>query len=217
MAVNIGAELQQLPLGFILSAPLVAAIEAQAMSAENTINFVGLIGADDFGDLRTMEFEYETSSTDPVTGESSTRDVTLRVPLLSMVEAPHIAIEDLTVGFEFTIRDVMSRENELKLASSLSASTDFSTDTQTNASASTSGLFKFLFGKASGSVTNNTKLSVKTSMSVSAAYQRSERHETDRRATLKLNMTARQRVPEGFQRVLTIFADAITAQAEPPP
>lgn len=216
MAVSIGAEIQALPLGFILSAPLTAAIEAQALSAENTIDFVNTMGADAFGDVRTMEFNYVTSATDPVTGEVATRDVTLTVPLLSMVEAPHIAIEDLTVGFEFNIRDVISRENELKLAGSLSNETTFSSETQANATASTSGLLSFLYGKASGSVSNNTKLSVKTSMSVSAAYQQSTRHETDRRATLKLNMTAKQRVPEGFQRVLTIFADAITAQAAVP-
>lgn len=213
MAVNIGAEIQALPLGWVLSAPLTAAIEAQALSAENTVDFVNRLGTDDFGNLRTMVFQYDSSITDPTTGEPTTRETTLTVPLLSIVEAPHIAIEDLTVGFEFHIRDVQSRATELRIAGSTSTETTFNNETQANMSASTGGLFKFLYGSASANVSNTTKLQVKSSMSVSAAYQRSTRHETDRRATLKLNMTAKQRVPEGFQRVLTIFADAITAQA----
>lgn len=212
MPVNIGAEIQALPLGFVISAPLTAAIEAQALSAENTIDFVNTLGADDFGELRTMDFKYEYNVTDPVSGDSVSKDVTLTVPLLSMVEAPHMAIEDLTVGFEFNIRDVMSRENQLKIAGSLSNEVEYSNETTGNLTAATGGIYKLLYGQVEASVSNTTKLSVKSSMSVSAAYQRTARHETDRRATLKLNMTAKQRVPEGFQRVLTIFADAITQQ-----
>jgi Protein of unknown function (DUF2589) len=217
MAVSIGAEVQQLPLGFVLSAPLTAAIEAQALSAQNTIEFVNTLGADEFGDLRVMTFNYETNVTDPVTGDPAVREVVLTVPVLSMVEAPHIAIEDLSVGFEFTIREVLSRENELKLAGSWSSDTAISNTTDVNVSSSTSGLMKFLYGERSTTVNSNTSISIKNSMSVSAAYRTSSKEDVERRATLKLNMTAKQRVPEGFQRVLTIFADAISAQATPKP
>lgn len=213
--VSIGAEVQALPLGFVLSAPLTAAIEAQALSAKGTIDFVNKLGADELGKLRTMEFEYETKVTDPVSGELVTRSVTLTVPLLSMVEAPHIAIEDLTVDFEFSIRDVMSRENELRVAGSMETEVRITSTTDISKNQSSSGLLSFLYGKSSSSLTNNTTLALRSSMSVSAAYRREERQETDRRATLKLHMNAKQRVPEGFTRVLTIFADAITAQAAP--
>lgn len=216
MAVNIGAELQALPLGFVLSAPLTAAIEAQALSAGNTIDFINTLGADEFGKLRTMKFDYETNVNDPSTGTDTTRTINLTVPVLAMVEAPHISIEDLTVGFEFHIRDVVTRQQEMRIAGSATTETTFSNENQSNVSGNIGGFYKFLFGKVSASYTNSNRMTLKASMKVSSAYQRSERHETDRRATLKMNMTAKQRIPEGFQRVLTIFADAISAQVALP-
>ena len=204
--VNIGAELQALPLNYMLSAPLLAAIEAQAISAHSTIEFVAAVGMDDFGTVRTMDFNYKTSVTNTQSGEAEEKDVTLTVPMLSMLEAPHMAIEDLTVAFEFNIRDVMSKESQFKLSADAGASYENTTSVE----ASTGGLTKFLFGKAGGTSTSTFK----ANFNVSTAYQRTSRHETDRRATLKMNMNAKQRVPEGFQRILNIFSDAITAQAE---
>lgn len=206
--VNIGAELQALPLGYMLSAPLTAAIEAQAISAHSTLEFVSAVGTDDDGNLQTMEFTYMSSVTDPDSGEPTEKEVTLTVPTLSMLEAPHIAIEDLTISFEFKIRDVLSKQNQFKLTTT--AGTSF--ENTTKVEASTGGLAKFLYGKA-GVKSSST---FKANLNVSAAYQRTARHETDRSATLKMNMTAKQRVPEGFQRVLSIFADAITSQAQLP-
>ena len=204
--VDIAAETQALPLGYYLSAPLTAAIEAQAMSAHSTVEFVDAVGTDEFGALRTMEFKYLKSVTDPSDGSVSQEEVTLTVPTLAMVEAPHMAIEDLSVDFEFRIRDVITKSNQLKLASS--ASTEFESSTQVKAQ--TGGLASFLYGKAG--VTNSTTF--KANFNVSAAYQRNATRETEREATLKLHMNAKQRVPEGFKRVLTIFADAITSQAD---
>lgn len=210
--VDIAAETQALPLGYYLSAPLTAAIEAQAMSAHSTIEFVDAMGTDDFGEMRTAEFKYKKVVNDPTTGEASEVDATMTVPLLAMVEAPHMAIEDLTVGFEFNIKETLSKENQLKLAGSYKAESEVSTSATVKGA--TGGLYKLLYGQISAEAT--TSASFKSSMSVSAAYQRTERKEQDRSATLKMNMTARQRVPEGYQRVLSIFADSIAAQADLP-
>lgn len=204
--VDIAAETQALPLGYYLSAPLTAAIEAQALSAHSTVEFIDAVGTDDFGALRTMEFKYLKGITDPEDGSLTQEEVTLTVPLLAMVEAPHMAIEDLTVDFEFRIRDIQSKSNQLKFSSS--TATEFSSSTRIKAS--TGGLAGFLFGKAG--VENTTKF--KMNFNVSASYQAKSAQQTTREAQLKLKMTAKQRVPEGFQRVLTIFADAITSQAD---
>jgi hypothetical protein len=206
--VDIAAETQALPLGYYLSGPLTAAIEAQALSANSTVEFIDAVGTDDQGKLRTMEFKYDQTVTDPVSGAVSTKEVTLTVPTLALTEGPHIAIEDLTVSFEFKIRDVISKENQSKLTSAAGASYQ----TSTKMKAATGGLAKFLYGD--GSVEASAKF--KTNFNVSATYQSTSRQETDRSATLKMTMTARQRVPEGFQRVLTIFADSITAQVTLP-
>lgn len=204
--VDIAAETQALPLGYYLSAPLTAAIEAQALSAHSTVEFIDAVGTDEFGALRTMEFKYLKGVSDPESGELTQEEVTLTVPTLAMVEAPHMAIEDLTVDFEFRIRDIQTKSNQLKIAAS--SSTEFSSSTRIKAS--TGGLAGFLFGKAG--VENTTKF--RANFNVSTAYQFKSAQSTTREATLKLHMTAKQRVPEGFSRVLTIFADAITSQAD---
>ena len=204
--VDIAAETQALPLGYYLSAPLTAAIEAQALSAHSTVEFIDAVGTDDFGALRTMEFKYFKGVTDPSTGEINQEEVILTVPTLAMVEAPHMAIEDLTVDFEFKIKDVITKSNQLKLSSS--ASTEF--EHSVKVKAQTSGLASFLYGKVG--VESSSKF--KANMNVSAAYERSAAQNTERQATLKIHMSAKQRVPEGFKRVLDIFADAITSQAD---
>ena len=56
--VDIAAETQALPLGYYLSAPLTAAIEAQALSAHSTVEFINTVGTDDSGKVRTMEFTW---------------------------------------------------------------------------------------------------------------------------------------------------------------
>ncbi len=207
--VDIAAETQALPLGYYLSGPLTAAVEAQALSAHSTIEFIDALGTDDFGALRTMEFKYRKAVTNPETGEAEMTDVELIVPLLAMTEAPHIAIETLTVDFSFTIKDAISKESQFKIAAK--KETEFSNNTKVKASSS--GLAKFLFGGGSVESTSNFKIN----LNVSTSFQSTTRTNTERQATLKMHMEAKQRVPEGFQRVLQIFADAITSQAEVPP
>ena len=204
--VDIAAETQALPLGYYLSAPLTAAIEAQAMSAHSTVEFIDAVGTDEFGALRTMEFKYMRAVTDPSDGESELEEVTLTVPTLSMVEAPHMAIEDLNVEFDFRIRDVITKSMALKLASK----SDVTFEHSTKVKAQTSGLGAFLFGKAG--VESSFAFKANLNVSKSFAYKRDQ--QTEREAKLKVTMNAKQRVPEGFQRVLDIFADAINSQAD---
>jgi hypothetical protein len=207
--VDIAAETQALPLGYYLSGPLTAAIEAQALSAHSTIEFISELGTDPAtGELRTMEFTYKKGVTDPETNETTLTDVVLTVPLLAMTEAPHMAIEELRVDFSFKIRDVISKSSQFKIAAS--KNTEISSNTKLKAS--TGGLAKFLFGSASA----ETTLGFKTNINVSTSFQSATRQNTEREATLKMHMIAKQRVPEGFQKVLEIFADAISSQADVP-
>ena len=208
--LDIAAETQKLPLSYYISAPLTAAIEAQAMSAHSTIEFIDAVATDEFGKMRTMDFTYETNIVDPASGETTSRDVTLTVPTLAMTEGPHMAIDSLNVAFEFKVGEVISKENQFKITADAGA--EFSSETTTSMSGSTGGLAKFLYGDISGSVSNTSTF--KAHMNVSTAYQRSERHGIERSATLKMNVAASQRVPEGVQRVLQIFSDAISSQAD---
>src|SRR4051812_33746437 len=113
MPANIGAELQSLPLEYMLGAPLMAVIKAQALAAQTTISFVETVGLEakdpanpDELSLRTAEFTFIQPVSDPATpGAVVEREAKLTVPLLSLAPIPFIRVSDLNVSFEFKIRD----------------------------------------------------------------------------------------------------------------
>jgi len=220
--VNIGAELQALPLGFLLGAPMKAAIEAQALAAQTTADFitnVTLTTDPGTGDQSAVmvEFTYQQTIPDPSDPTTvTTRDLTLSVPLLAIVQVPYLRINDLTVSFEFKIRDVQSVSNQTKVTTGSGAET---TTSATGKQYMGGGILSF-FGLGSGSLEyqNNFKLT----FNASTTYQATERQQTDRSATFKFNMNAVQDpIPEGMRRVLEILADTLQATralpAAPPP
>jgi hypothetical protein len=220
--VNIGAELQALPLGFLLGAPMKAAIEAQALAAQTTADFitnVTLVTDPGTGDQSAVmvEFTYQQTIPDPADPTTfTTQDLTLSVPLLAIVQVPYLRIDRLSVSFEFKIRDVQSVSNQTKITTGSGAE---NTTSATGKQYMGGGILSFL-GLGSGSLEyqNNFKLT----FNASTTYQATERQQTDRSATFKFNMDAVQDpIPEGMRRVLEILADTIRAAgalpALPPP
>lgn len=194
---NIPAELRSLPLGHIIGSPLVAAIKAQALAAQTTVDFikqVGLVSETNDGEnlrAQNVDFKFDRVIEETVTQPANpTENVPakitsykvvpsqLTVPLLAIVPIPYIRINDMTIDFEFEIKDVDTKE---------------STSTKNlNTSAKAGGWFWKV--NASGSFTNRT----------------TNKRETDRRTTLKITVNAVQdRIPEGLGRVLDILHDSI--------
>jgi hypothetical protein len=220
--VNIGAELQALPLGFLLGAPMKAAIEAQALAAQTTADFITNVtmttdpGTGDQSAVM-VEFTYQQTIPDPADPTTfTTQDLTLSVPLLAVVQVPYLRILNLTISFEFKIRDVQSVSNQTKITTGSGVE---NTTSATGKQYMGGGLLSF-FGLGSGSLEyqNNFKLT----FNASTTYQATERQQTDRSATFKFNMNAVQDpIPEGMRRVLEILADTIRATgalpALPPP
>src|SRR5690348_4555487 len=109
MPANIGAELQALPLEYMLATPLTAVIKAQALAAQTTVAFiekVGLVEDQASGDLsvRTAAFSFEQPVPDPRNpGAVVVQETNLTVPILSLVPIPFIRVSDLNVSFEFKI------------------------------------------------------------------------------------------------------------------
>ena len=213
MPANIGAELQALPLEFMLSSPLTAVIKAQALAAQTTIDFIEKVGLEEdttTGELslRTAQFSFEQPVPDPANpGAVVVQDTVLTVPLLSLAPIPFIRVADLNVSFEFKIRDVSSNQSKFEIT----GKTGFeSTTTTTGKMGFGGGVIGFLGGaSASGSVEQKTNVTA----SVSATYQSSNRQMTDRSATFKMTMNAVQdALPEGLSRVLTILNDSINSQ-----
>lgn len=92
----IGAEFQALPLEYIVSAPLIAAVKAQRVAAETTKQFVeSLIGTD--GTPTTVDFKVNQKNGD------DSNQITVNAPLLAMVPVPHLRIDSLTTRFTFEI------------------------------------------------------------------------------------------------------------------
>lgn len=215
MPANIGAELQQLPLDYLLSAPLTAAIKAQALAAQTTVDFIEKVGLeeDEAGELkvRTAEFSFVQPIPDPITpGDFVDVESRLTVPILSIVPVPFIRISDLNVSFEFKIRNVQSRSSQLEATSK--TETEVSSTFKHTMAGEMSLNIGNLFG-AKGNSTTEIENKINTNISASVTYQQTERDMLDRSATFKMTMNAVQdAIPEGLSRVLTILNDAIKAQ-----
>ena len=93
---NIGAELASLPLGSMVSGPLNASIEAQALAAQSTVDFIQKVGLDKDGKVKNVQFKYNL-------GDQETQ---LDAPLLSIVPIPFIRVKDVSVDFMFKINTV---------------------------------------------------------------------------------------------------------------
>lgn len=117
-------ELSQIPFSQLIGSPLKAAIEAQALAAQSTIEFIHKVGfrqaqglggqpdllfedvaADaDAGELRNVSFTYEKKDEN-----GNNREFTLTVPLLSITPIPYIRIDEMTIDFNAKLTDAVER------------------------------------------------------------------------------------------------------------
>lgn len=214
--VNIPAELRALPLEHIVGSPLVAAIKAQALAAQTTVDFIKEVGlkprklatgetVDELDEVsgetgeqgfeaRYVDFTFDRvleeevlippASTAPA-GTPPTKSTKynlvpskLTVPLLAIVPIPYIRINDMTIDFEFQIKDVITSES--------------TTEKKVSTKARVGGWFY--------------KVNVKGSYSNRNVNKR----QTDRRTTLKITVNAVQdEMPEGLSRVLDTLHESM--------
>ncbi len=106
--------LQAIPFGSIIGGPLKACIEAQAMAAQTSWQFIQEVGL----------------NTDPNTGQKEAVNVSfqfmqnghmvqLSVPLLTIVPIPYIAIHDIDINFKANISASSSSVSEQSSSSAL--------------------------------------------------------------------------------------------------
>ncbi|MCZ7681558.1 MAG: DUF2589 domain-containing protein [Sandaracinaceae bacterium] len=120
-------ELKQIPFAHLIGAPMKAAVEAQALAAQSTIDFIHKVGfkhaspegnadplfadpaADaDLGELRNVTFSY--TKKDEGEGESASEvEYSLTVPLLAIVPIPYLRIDEMTIDFKAKLSDAISR------------------------------------------------------------------------------------------------------------
>jgi uncharacterized protein DUF2589 len=219
---NIPAALRDLPLDKIISAPMEAAIRAQAMAAQTTVDFIKQVGmkptaaanliqqnvpagqnpdppkgdsapsgdANQAYEAQYVEFKFDrvieeriaipAAAGAPATTVTQTTVVPSRltVPLLAIVPIPYIRINDMTIAFEYTIKDMESSESTSNL----------------NVSAEAKASYWFFSVTVKGSYSN----------------QNVNKRETDQSATLKINVNAVQdQMPEGLGKVLDILQQSM--------
>lgn len=108
----IGAEFQALPLDFLISSPLVAAVNAQRVAAESTKSFIESMIDPNTKKPQTVEF-----SLDQVSNDGSSNSLTVNAPLLALVPVPHLRIDSLNIHFTFEIsqthRDAKATESSV--------------------------------------------------------------------------------------------------------
>jgi hypothetical protein len=212
---NIPSELRALPLEHIIGSPLVAAIKAQALAANTTVDFIKEVGLkpraletgeseDDLDEgtgesglpgfeARYVDFKFDRileeelvtpPAADAPAGTPPTKTTKysvvpskLTVPLLAIVPIPYIRINDMTIDFEFQIKDVETRES--------------TTEKKVSAKSKAAAWW------------------VKTSIKGSYGNRTVNKRETDRRTTLKITVNAVQdQIPEGLGRTLDILNES---------
>jgi len=195
-------ELQQIPFSQLIGAPLKAAIEAQALAAQSTIEFIhkvgfkhAEIGADDddlvfndvdqdadAGELRSVSFSYKKKDEN-----DELKNFSLTVPFLAITPIPYIRIEEMTIDFNAKLTDSVERKTD----------SSFKLDTQIK------GSYSAFWSP------------VKVDARVSATYnQKSSTTEKQQREySMVIHVRAVQdEMPAGLSRMLDMLEQAIQEQ-----
>lgn len=106
-------EFQALPLEYIIAAPLLGVIKAQAAAAAATQAYIGSLIEN--GKPKTIDLEL-SSATD--TGQKKSK---ISAPLLSMVPVPHIRIDSFTTHFKYEISEATKASKEMDYGATLDA------------------------------------------------------------------------------------------------
>lgn len=198
--------LRSLPFGRIIGGPMIAAIHAQALAAKSTVNFIKEVGFksppedqdgnqdENMGDVRNVTFKYrrKTAAGSGVGNEAGEEEVSLTVPILTIVPIPYIRIDEMTIRFTANITE----QQEYKSASASSGSV--ATDTTMN--------FKAGGFLSPVKFNLNAKVSTKNNWSSSS----SNKVNTSTQYTMDVQVRAVQdEMPAGLARVLDIMEQAI--------
>lgn len=198
-------ELNQIPFSQLIGSPLKAAVEAQALAAQSTIEFIHKVGfkqpqglgaqpdllfddvtADaDAGELRNVSFTYSKRDEN-----GNDRDFSLTVPLLSITPIPYIRIDEMTIDFNAKLTDAIQRQ----------------TDTSFNLTSQVGGSY--------GSFWTPYKLEARVSATFNTKSSTTERQQ--REYSLEIHVRAVQdEMPSGLSRMLDILEAAIRDEEQP--
>jgi hypothetical protein len=190
-------ELSQIPFAHLIGAPMKAAIEAQALAAQSTIEFIQKIGFQqpsggandllfanpandaDAGTLRSVSFLYKKKDENGVE-----TNFELTVPLLSITPIPYIRIDEMTIDFKAKLTDSIVRK----------------TDSSFSLDSSVSGKYSAFWSP------------IKLEFRVSAAYKTNSSSQASQTREYSMDIHVRavqDAMPAGLSKILDILEDAI--------
>ena len=177
--------LQSIPFRDLIGGPLQAAVDAQQMAAESTIEFIEKVGFDPdaapgSSDLRNVTFTYSKDD-----GNGSNQNFSLTVPLLAIVPIPFIRIDEVNIEFNAKLNDVVR--------------SDETTESRFGISGSASA--RWGWGKAS----------IRSSYSRTRKASTSSTFESEYQMNIKVRAGAAP-MPEGMAKILDILETVITEQ-----
>ncbi|MFN3802927.1 DUF2589 domain-containing protein [Belliella pelovolcani] len=193
--------LRSLPFGRVIGGPMTAAIQAQSLAAQATVNFIKEVGFTtpndeisngDMGDVRNVTFKYKRKVAESPGDPNGEEEVRLTVPILTIVPIPYIRIEEMTIQFTANITE--QQEYRSSNASSSSVATDTSIDFKAG-----SFLSPVKFG-----------LNAKVSTRHNNSSANSSRVNNSTQYTVDINLKAVQdEMPAGLAKILHIMENAI--------
>jgi hypothetical protein len=199
--------ISSLPFDMLIGAPLTAAINAQALGAKATVDFIQDVGfippsndedmlfltagatdaagapliPGDLGQVRTVTFTYATTD---ATGAVSTAQLT--VPLLTVVPIPNLQIAEMTIDFIAKISETITSTRKAQDARRLEGS----------------ATAKGGWGPVSGS------MKASYSSTHTSSSERSSKYQTELTMSIHVRATS-ESLPKGLGRVLDILAATI--------
>jgi len=188
---KIADQFKGLPIGELISQPLLAAAQAQGKLAGITENFIKEVGLQDVGKdpknpvlkARTVDFHYDAVVEEKDTSGETTTKVEprhMKVPLLGIVNTPNLSVKDVTIDFDMKVQSSTEHND----------STSVKVDTSVKYASWWSP--------------------VSASMTASVGSKSSNTRKTDNSARYTVHCEARDDgPPEGLMKVLDILGDAI--------
>jgi|TARA_R110002124_G_C8858051_1_gene506794 hypothetical protein len=118
-----------LPMSDLIGGPLQAACDAQVLMANATVKFITDIGlttdADGGMTANTVDFGFSRPAQSATTGDVTTEQVDLQVPLLAIVNTPNLAVKEVDIDFTMSVASSTSSANTTDASATMKASEKF--------------------------------------------------------------------------------------------
>mgnify|MGYP003628694784 FL=1 len=130
--MSVAGQFSALPMESLIGGPLQAAATAQGTLANITSDFITTVGLEKDGDklkARTVAFNYQkpvkntTTDKDGNTTETwEKQEMSLDVPLLSIVKSPNLQVKEVDINFNMEVKASSASTNENSQKASVDAS-----------------------------------------------------------------------------------------------